>query len=327
MMGWAYSETARQALLSYLFTFMFLCGLSVGSLALLMVHALTGGDWGHVIRPYLLAGARVLPLLAILCIPLLIGAPLIYPWVIRRSWYLNPTFFTVRAIVYFVLWMLLLALLQRRLGQAERLTRIAAPGLIIFAVTATLAAVDWAMSLMPQWHSTVFGLLVATGWTLSAAALAIWCAAWARDEPGTPPLLLKDLGNLLLALVLIWAYLAFMQYLTIWIADQPAETRWYIPRTLTSWRVVAWFLIVFHFLLPFAVLLSRHAKQRRRVLAGIAALLLLAQLVDALWLIVPDVRSTRFALQWTDLAAPIGLGALWLYLFRARLRPMEVPYV
>lgn len=326
-MAWFHSDTARQALLSYLFTFMFLCGLSTGSLALLMVHALTGGDWGQVIRPYLLAAARVLPLVAILCIPLLVGVPLIYPWVTRRSWYLNPAFFTLRTVFYFVLWLSLLALLQRRFGQAERLTRVAAPGLIIFAVTATLAAVDWAMSLMPQWHSTVFGLMVATGWTLSAAALAVCGAALSGDELGPTPALLKGLGNLLLALVLIWAYLAFMQYLTIWIADLPVETRWYLPRTLTSWRFVAWFLIVFHFLLPFAVLLSRHAKQRRRVLAGIAALLLLAQLVDALWLTVPDVRSTDFALQWTDLAAPVGLGALWLYLFRNQLRPTEIRYV
>jgi hypothetical protein len=323
MMAWAASDAARQALLSYLFAFLFLCGLSVGSLALMMVHVLTGGAWGHLIRPYLLAAARVLPLLAILCLPLLIGASLLLP---VQTWYLNPTFFRLRAVAYFGLWLLLLAILQRRLGAADRLPRVAAPGLIIYAVTATLAAVDWAMSLLPHWHSTVFGLMVACGWTLSAAALATLCAACSSVTRGTPPELFKDLGNLLLVLVLIWAYLAFMQYLTIWIADLPAETAWYIPRTLTSWRVVAWFLITFHFLIPFAVLLSRHAKEQRRVLAGVAALLLIAHLVDALWLVVPDIRSAGLALRWTDLAAPIGLGALWLLVFLGRLRGMEGAY-
>ncbi|HEY1899317.1 MAG TPA: hypothetical protein VGG49_05955 [Steroidobacteraceae bacterium] len=324
----------RQALLSYLFAFLFCCGVSVGSLALLMVHVLTGGAWGDLIRPYLLAAARALPFLALLSLPLLFGEPLLYPWATpaalahdallrAQSWYLNPTFFTLRTIAYFAIWLLLLAQFQRRLEQPERLPRLAAPGLILYAITATLAAVDWAMSLLPHWHSTVFGLMVATGWTLSAAALAILCATWPRGAPATAPGLFKDLGNLLLALVLIWAYLAFMQYLTIWIADLPAETSWYLPRTLTSWREVAWLLIAFHFVVPFAVLLSRRAKQQRTGLAGVAALLLLAHWVDALWLIVPDFHPTGLALHWTDLAAPLGLGALWLCVFLGRLPVME----
>ncbi|HEY6455850.1 MAG TPA: hypothetical protein VIY90_11290 [Steroidobacteraceae bacterium] len=326
-------QAPRQALLSYLFAFLFCCGVSVGSLALLMVHVLTGGAWGDLIRPHLLAAARVLPLLALLSLPVLFGETILYPWagpaglahdalLHAQSWYLNPTFFTLRTVSYFAVWLLLLAQLQRRLDQPERLPRLAAPGLILYAITATLAAVDWAMSLLPHWHSTVFGLLVATGWTLSAAALATLCATGSRDAPNTAPALFKDLGNLLLALVLIWAYLAFMQYLTIWIADLPAETRWYLPRTLSSWREVAWFLILFHFIIPFAVLLSRRAKQQRKVLAGVAAVLLIAHGIDALWLIVPNSRPAGLALQWTDLAAPLGLGALWLCGFLTPLRKM-----
>jgi hypothetical protein len=173
---------------------------------------------------------------------------------------------------------------------------------------------------MPRWHSSTFGMMVATGWMLSAASLAVLRAASARDATAVhTPAVLHDLGNLLLMFVLAWSYLAFMQYLTIWIADLPAETAWYIPRTLTSWRVVAWFLIAFHFAVPFAVLLSRRAKRQRQWLGAIAAMLLIANLADALWLVVPDFRGQGFALRWTDLLAPAGMGALWLAVYLGKL--------
>lgn len=317
----------QQGLLSYLFAFLFFTGLSVGSLALVMVHLLTGGAWGDYLRPQLLAAARILPLQAVLVLPILFGLPVLYPWaradllahdsLLRsQSWYLDPTSFVIRTIVYFVLWLSLLVILGRSVSnpaRADALPRIAAPGLIVYALSTLLAATDWAMSLLPHWHSSTFGMMVATGWMLAAAALAVLCAVSAGDP-------MPDLGNLLLMFVLAWSYLAFMQYLTIWIADLPAETAWYIPRTLTSWRALAGFLIVFHFAVPFAVLLSRRAKQRRAWLAWIAALLLLANLADALWLIVPNFRAQGFALRWTDLFAPMGMGALWWTFYIGQLR-------
>jgi len=327
LFGW---RTPRQALLSYLFAFFFFTGLSVGSLALAMVHVLTGGAWGFYIRPYLLAAARALPLLAVMALPLLIGVRVLYPWaspellardaILRaQSWYLDPYFFIGRTIVYFAVWLALLAAFERRIENPRLLPRVAAPGLIVYALTATLAAVDWVMSLLPHWHSTVFGMTIATGWMLAAAALATLCAmAAARSNDTQLPRLSHDLGNLLLMFVLVWSYLAFMQYLTVWIADLPAETVWYIPRTLTTWRLLAWFLIAFHFAVPFTVLLSRRAKRRRTWLAWIAALLLIANLVDALWLVAPDQHPQGLALHWTDLLAPLGLGALWLRVFIGR---------
>jgi hypothetical protein len=131
---------------------------------------------------------------------------------------------------------------------------------------------------------------------------------------------LHDLGNLLLMFVLAWSYLAFMQYLTVWIADLPAETSWYIPRSLTSWRALAFFLMVFHFAVPFAVLLSRRAKRRALWLAGIAALLLTANLADAFWLVVPTFRPRGFAIRGPDLIASIGMGALWCSVYLRQLR-------
>ncbi|MFZ1906276.1 MAG: hypothetical protein WAU56_12905 [Steroidobacteraceae bacterium] len=325
----------RQGLLSYLFAFVFFTGLSAGSLALLLVHTLTGGAWGDALRGSLLAAARALPLQAVLALPILLGMRTLYPWtmpallahdaVLRaQGWYLDEGFFVARTIVCFALWLAVLALLLRWTAQPARaaaLPRLAAAGLILYALSTLLVATDWVMSLVPQWHSSTFGMMVATGWMLGAAALAVLCTA-ARGAPAAqhPPQTLRDLGNLLLTLVLAWAYLAFMQYLTIWIADQPAETSWYIPRTLTTWRWLAWFLMAFHFAVPFVVLLSRQAKQHRVWLAGIAALLLAAQLADAFWLVVPDSRSGGFSLRWTDLLAPGGMGALWLSLYFRGLR-------
>lgn len=324
----------QQALLSYLAAFLFFTGLSLGSVALLLVHALTGGAWGKRLRAPLWAAARGLPLQALLAVPILIGMRSLYPWMQdavsrqqgmlpAQSWYLNPPFFIARSIGYFVLWCGLFAVLARQMRSPQRALSagIAAIGLIVYALSTLLAATDWAMSLVPQWHSSTFGLLVATGWMLAAAALAVLRAVSVTDVTApVPPAVLRDFGSLLLALVLALSYLAFMQYLTIWVADQPAETSWYIPRTLTSWRWLAWFLIVFLFAAPFAVLLSRVAKRRRPWLQAVAVMLLIGSLGHAIWLVLPDLRVQGLSIHWTDLCAVVGAGALWSSLYFRNLQ-------
>ena len=319
----------KQAMLSYLFAFFFFTGLSLGSLALLMIHAITGGAWGNRIRPPLLAAAWLLPLMALAAVPLLVWMRVLYPWTTTapgaqaqaQGWYLADTFFVIRTVVYFAVWIGWLVAFTRGPGDRVRARRIAAPGLIVFGVTSLLASVDWAVSLTPHWHSSVFGMMVGTGWLLGACALATAVAAWRRDpDVATEPDVLHDLGNLLLMFVLAWSYLAFMQYLTVWIADLPDENAWYIPRTLTSWRWLAWFLIAFNFALPFAALLSRAAKRHHAWLRTIAVLLVVANFADAFWLIVPGFRVDGFALRWTDLCAPAGIGALWWCGWIGRLR-------
>ncbi len=325
---------AQERLLSYLFAFLFFTGLAIGSLALIMVHVLSGGAWGELLRHPLLAAARTLPLQALLVVPILLDLPDLYAWakpdasahdplLHDQSWYLAPTFFVARSIIYFVLWIAFLWMIgasTRDPGRTRALPRIASGGLILYALTSLFAATDWAMSLLPHWHSSTFGLMVATGWMLAAAALAILCAlVWSSARVATADLL-HDLGNLLLMYVLAWSYLAFMQYLTVWIADLPAETSWYIPRTLSSWRALAIFLIVFHFAVPFTVLLSRQAKRRALWLAGIAALLLVANLADAFWLVVPTFRPRGFAIGASDLLASLGMGALWGSVYFGQLR-------
>jgi hypothetical protein len=243
----------------------------------------------------------------------------------QQTWWLTSTFFVIRTIGYFVLWLLVWFLFERGLRRNARMPAIAAPGAIVYALTTLMAAFDWIVSLTPHWRSDAFGMLVATGWMLGAAALAVLCAALSPNEEDThPPHLLHDLGTLLCMFVLGWAYLAFMQYLTIWVADLPAENAWYIPRTLTTWRWLAWFLITFAFAIPFALLLSRRAKRNRVALGTVAGMLLVANLADAFWLVVPSFRPGGFALRWTDLLAVLGIGALWFCIYLCGLRVTRV---
>jgi Ni/Fe-hydrogenase subunit HybB-like protein len=322
----------RQAMLSYLYAFFFFAGLSVGSLALLMAHAVTGGRWGYCIRPPLLAAARLLPLVGIAAIPILIEVRLLYDWshsaalvhqpqAEQQDWYLNEIFFVLRTIFYFVVWIGWLFAFSRHLDDRLRARRVAAPGLVVFGLTSFGAATDWSMSLTPDWHSSIYGMLVACGWFLVACAMATATVTLTRDEKAVPEAgVRRDLGNMLLMLTLMWVYLAFMQYLTIWIADRPSETSWYIPRTLTSWRWLAWFQIAFECALPLALLLFSQAKKRQHWLRVIAVMLVVGNFANAFWLVIPSFRPDGFALRWSDLAAPVGLGAVWWCAWAGQLR-------
>jgi hypothetical protein len=169
------------------------------------------------------------------------------------------------------------------------------------------------MSLTPRWHSTEFGLLIGTGQALSALAGAIVCANALAAEVDAPlRQRFHDLGNLALALVLVWAYLALMQFLIIWFEDLPDEIPWFLLRSRTSWSALTSFMVVAHFVLPFLLLLSRGAKRAPAVLAGVAALVLLGCLADDFWLVVPVFRPRCFELQWSDLGALLAIGGLWL---------------
>ena len=326
-------QSGQSWLPSYLFVWLFVLGLSLGSLAWVVVHNLTGGDWGQAAGPFLQAALRLFPLTALLALPLLFAPAQLLPWMRTTAdapdagfaagqlWYLNSTFFYARAIVYFAIWLGLARLLRSdraltppRPGRRDpSLQAVSAVGFILYAITTTFAAVDWTMSLTPSWHSTVFGLLIGIGQVLSALAGAIVCAnalAGHVDEPLRRRF--HDLGNLALALVLVWAYLALMQFLIIWIEDLPDEITWFLLRSRTSWSALTSFVVVAHFVLPFLLLLSRGAKRAPAVLAAVAALVLLACLADSFWLVVPIFRPRGFELQWSDLGALLAIGGLWL---------------
>ncbi|WP_424683671.1 hypothetical protein [Frateuria sp. YIM B11624] len=318
----------RDALLSYLFAWLFWLAPALGSVGLLMVHALTGGDWGLALRPALLAASRRLPLMALLLLPVLIGVAALFPWAGAQAadpsleaqrWWLDVPFFIARAMVVCGVWLWLAHAMRRRLATPAA-ARFAAGGLVLYALTISIAAVDWVMSLVPRWHSTVLGILLGTAQLLAAAALAVCVSVAGRDKVsgGWTSRLLNDLGSLLMVLVLAWGYLAFMDYLTAWIADLPAETVWYLPRMKTGWRWLGAFLALFHLALPFAVLLSRQAKQRVAWLAGVALWLFVAQVGYVAWLVLPGLRG--HALAWSDPLAWIGIGGLWWLGYGAQRR-------
>jgi hypothetical protein len=325
---------ARTALASYLAAWLFAFGLSLGALANLMLHTLTGGRWGAPLYPSLIGAVRLLPLLALLSMPLLIGVHILYPWagaapgaaLAGKAWWLNRGFFIARSIAYLLVWNALGALWLRawRVGpsaaSARRLSAISASGLIVYGLTMSLAAVDWIASLVPQWKSSGFGLLVITGQMLAAMAFGITMAARPGDGEALDRQTGIDHGNLLLMYVMSWAYLAFTQFLIIWAENLPHEISWYLPRLQTSWRWLAVFLLVFHFFVPLLILLSRDAKRSPRLLGALAALVLAAHLVDAAWLVLPSLRPHGLTLAWTDLAALIGVAGLWLTAWSA-LRP------
>jgi hypothetical protein len=323
---------------SYLFAFLFWFGISLGSLGILMLHHLVGGTWGFVIQRFLETAARLLPLMALLFIPLLIGIPYLYEWshdeamsdvaLQHKSPYLNVPFFVVRAALYFAVWIFLAYQLTRWSRRADetgdpelinRMERLSGPGLVIYGLTMTFAAIDWAMSLEPHWYSTIFGMVFLVGQALSAIGFAIILAYfYSHRKPLVDvitPKQFHDLGNLLLALVMLWAYIAFSQFLIIWSGNIAEEVTWYASRMHGGWNVIALLLITFHFGVPFLLLLQRRSKRRTEILSGIAFALLALRLVDLFWIVSPALHREGFFLHWTDLVAPVAIGALWLAAF------------
>jgi hypothetical protein len=338
---------------SYLFGFLFWVGIGVGSLGLAMLNHLTGGLWGLVPRRFHEAAARTLPAMALLFVPVVLGASSLYTWaqpevvagdelLQEKAAYLNVPFFAARAVFYFAVWGLLAWRLSSWSRQqdggadparAERLRGLSAVGLILLSLTTTFAAVDWGMSLAPHWFSTIYGVLFIVGWTLSALSFTIvLMSRVAGEEPFTKalqPVTVHDLGKLLLAFTMLWGYVNFSQFLIIWSGNLSEETPFYLRRMQGGWQVVAVALLVFHFALPFALLLSRDLKRNARTLGAVAALMLVMQLVDLYWLIAPDLvghghENVPLRVHWMDLAAALGLGGLWLFLFARQVRTAPV---
>lgn len=329
---------------AYLVGFIFWAGITLGSLALLMLQHLTGGAWGVVIRRVLEASTRTLPLIVLLFIPVVVGLKQIYPWMnpaemntevlrLKAAHYLNPSFFVIRAAIYFALWSVLalllnwLSLKQDRTADAtcgKQMRMLSGPGLGIFIITVTFAAIDWVMSLDPSWSSTIFGLIFVASWTMSALAFTVLTSAWlSQREPMNAvlrPSHFKDLGNLTLTLVMLWTYFAFSQYLIIWSANLPEETTWYVARKHGGWGAIALAIAILQFAFPFLILLSGAVKSSGRKLALLAVLILSMRALDVIWLIEPTFNREHFHLSWMDVVAPIAIGGLWLALFSWQLQ-------
>ncbi|HSE42531.1 MAG TPA: hypothetical protein VLH08_17320 [Acidobacteriota bacterium] len=336
---------------SYLFGYMYCIGISLGCMVILCIYHLAGGAWGAVTRRIMEAAIRVLPIVALMFIPVAVGIHSLYEWshsdvvnadeaLKQKALYLNIPFFLVRAAIYFIIW-IMLSLVFNRLSLKQdqtqdpavpgRLEALGGAGLVLYGLTMTFASIDWMMSLDPHWYSTIFGLLVIGGQVLSAFAFIIAIAAWLSRFPPFSEIIgpeqFHDLGKLLLAFVMIWAYLAFSQYLIIYSGNLPEENRWYIHRLQHGWRYASILLIVGHFALPFILLLSKSLKKNPRTLGAVAIGVLVMRLVDLFWLIGPDIQRDQqgFFVHWLDLFLPIGLGSLYLSFYLNELR--KLPFV
>ena len=336
----------RRLFQSYLIGWTFWTGIGVGSIALLMLQHLTGGGWGLVIRRVLEAATRTLPVMAILFLPVILGAHSIYEWtdheevakhpvVQFKTPYLNLPFFSVRAVVYFAVWLALMFLLNRWSLEQDRtadnrytknMRLLSGPGMVALIFTVTFASIDWYMSLEPEWFSTIYGFIFVAAWTLSALAFVIAVMAWlSAEEPMrriVAPLHFHDLGKLLLALVMLWAYFAFSQYLIIWSGNLPEEITYYLGRIHGGWGALIITIGILHFAAPFLFLLSRGLKRNPRRLVRVAMLIIVMRMVDLVWVLAPAFHHRRWIL--IDAAALIGFGGLWLALFTWQLgkRPL-----
>jgi hypothetical protein len=292
---------------SYLFAWLLFLGLALGGMANLMLHNLTGGTWGIAVRPAFVAATRLVPLAALLALPVLFAMHGLYP--IGETRWFEPTFFIARAVVYLALWITLSFVVVNWPTPG-----VSAVGLILYTFTMSLAAVDWIGSLVPQWYSTALGLVVAVGQMLGAMALAIAYVGLRKPAPARE--VFHDLGNLLLMYVLTWAYLAFMQFLIVWVANLPREIAWYVPRLQTGWVALGVLLVVFHFFAPLLILLFRSAKRSPLLLGSLAAAVLAMHAIDVYWLVAPSVRPTGFHIAWLDPVTLLALGALWWFTWR-----------
>jgi hypothetical protein len=333
-----------QFLQSYLMAYVWCLGATLGCLALGMIHQLSGGEWGVLIRRPIGAASRVLPVLTGLFLPIAVGMSRLYSWtdanlvahdevLQHKHLYLNVPFFLVRAAVYFAAWNGLAFFLNRWSLQqdsnpdpriARRMQKLSGAGLVIYGLTVTFASFDWLMSLDPHWFSTMYGVLMMGGQGLTGIAFLILVVVWLSRRPPLRAIVLPshlhDLGNLMLAFTMLWAYFAFSQYLIIWAGNLPAEIDWYLHRSYTSWRIIALALVVTHFAVPFVLLLSRRIKRQAELIVKVAGWVLVVRLLDLLWLVAPAFHHDGMAISWMDVTLPIGLGGVWLAAFVRQLR-------
>lgn len=334
---------------AYLVGYLFWIGIAAGSFAVVMLHHLTAGAWGFSVQRIMESGSRTLPLMALLFIPLLFGLDELYMWarpevvagdriLQSKEPYLNVPFFVVRAAIYFGVWVLMAALLNRwsrrqddsngNTSFTHRMVVLSGPGIVLFVLTMTFAAFDWVMSLEPHWFSTIFGLLLIVGQGLSTFAFGIVILAMLASHKPLSDYAdadkFHDLGKLLLGFTMLWGYIMLSQYLIIWSGNIPEEVTWYLHRSSHGWGALSAALVLLHFFVPFFVLLTRHTKRRPQVLATIAIFILAMRLLDIFWLVVPSEHHPELSFHWLYVATVLGVGGLWLTVFvwQLKTRPL-----
>jgi hypothetical protein len=295
-----------------------------------------------------------LPMMAILFIPIVMNLPKLYFWarpdVIAKDpkiadiagSYLNFNGILMRAIIYFVLWIGMAYFLNRWSSEQDtpaggekstlRFRALSGIGLVIYSLSISFAAIDWVMSLQARWISTIYGFLFIAGEALSAFCFVVVIESILGKRKPTSDFLttteVHDHGKFMLTFVMVWAYFNFSQLLIIWSGNLPEEISWYVPRINGGWGVVALLLVLFHFAVPFALLLSRSLKKNLGQLALLASFLIVMRMVDIFWHVEPALHPHEFHLSWVHFAVMAGMGGLWMaYFFRnLRARPLLAVY-
>jgi hypothetical protein len=328
---------------SYLFAYIFWVGVTAGSLALLMLHHVVGGGWGFITRRFLETSSRLLLPMLILFVPIIIGMHNLYPWsrpdalsdpVIReKASFLNVPFFIIRTVIYFGIWMAFAhfilkwskSLDERRDPQIFNKLNVISPfGLILFCLTVTFVGVDWILSITPNYYSTIVGFLYVAAFGLSALSVTlILLNYFTADLPiaeDLPNQYLRDLGNLLLAFVMLWAYMSFSQYLINFNGNSKPEAGWYGMRATGGWGIISLTLIPAHFALPFIVLIvGSGIKRSPKRMARVAGYLILMRFMDLYWWVTPPFHS-HLTIGFADIGAPLLLGGIWLWLWTGQFR-------
>jgi hypothetical protein len=341
---------------AWLLAFLFWLGLTTGSLALLMLQYVTGGNWGRLGRRIWEAASSNLWLMFLCWLPIAFGMKQIYSWAAmphaqavaelgasKVDWYLNPTWFWIRGLIYFAGWAVFYWFLARwsRKEEAGETTpakfvfiqNLSGAGIVFYAAAITFGSIDWAMSLDPKWWSTVWGMLFMVGQVLSTFCFTIiLLIKLVQVEPLSRMFkidYLHDYGKMMFAFVVLWAYLSFSQWLIIWAGNLVSEIQWYLMRLSGGWQYFGPLLIFVHFVFPFALLLSRSLKRDARRLILVALLVILMRLIDLFWLTAPNFYDawkgtglTHFGV--VDAAmyivCPIAIGGIWLFFFFNRLQ-------
>jgi len=331
---------------SWLLAFLFWVGLSLGALVMLIVGHMAGGSWSAVIQRPLEAGVSLLPIMALLFLPVLFGMNALYAWtdaayvashplVAAKTAYLNTPFFVVRTVIYFALWLFAAWLYLRGSARQDRepeqsgrigyrLKSMGGLWIVLYVLTMSFAGRDWAMSLTPDWWSGIYAVILMISQAITAVAfvilvMVVLAGRSARIDDLLTAKRLQDLGNFLMAFLMFWAYVSFSQLIIIWSGNVSELTPWYVVRLAPGWLGVGGFLLAFGFLAPFVILFSRWVKRKRLALATVAAWALFVQLVNLIYFVVPAFDRPGFPITLSDVLIWLGVGGVWLFFYLRRL--------